>query len=89
MYVGPNDLALSLGERPGLLQPPPRSPTPWPRIAEVTNVARRWAGVFCADAPMARRMIGLGYHLVTPGNDVTMLRAEATRRIETVRSAGR
>lgn len=82
IYVGPNDLALSLGEVPGQGQPSPQVTDALLRIAEASNAAGRWAGVFCADPYMARQMIEVGYDLVTPGNDVGILRAAATQRID-------
>ena len=85
IYVGPNDLAFSLGEAPGRADPPPRVAAALVRIATVVNAAGRWAGIFCSDASMARRMIELGYHWVTPGNDVGILRAAVTERIASAR----
>ena len=43
IYVGPNDLALSLGEVPAQAQPPPKVADALARIAEATNAAGRWA----------------------------------------------
>jgi 4-hydroxy-2-oxoheptanedioate aldolase len=88
VYVGPNDLALSLGETPGTPEPPAAVRDALARIAEAAHAAHRWAGVFCADAQVARQMVELGYHLVTPGNDVGIIRQAATERIETVRDQG-
>lgn len=85
IYVGPNDLALSLGEVPGLAEPSQQIADALLHIVEATKAAGRWAGVFCADPVMARRMIEIGYHLVTPGNDVGIFRAAATQRIQASR----
>jgi 4-hydroxy-2-oxoheptanedioate aldolase len=85
IYVGPNDLALSLGEVPGPGQPSPQVLAALLRIAEAARSAGLWAGVFCADPAMARQMIEIGYHLVTPGNDVGILRAAVAQRIEAIR----
>jgi 4-hydroxy-2-oxoheptanedioate aldolase len=87
VYVGPSDLALSLGEAPGKPEPPPRVADALVRIASAARAVGRWAGVFCVDGSMARRMIDLGYHLVTPGNDVGILRAAVGERIATARTA--
>jgi 4-hydroxy-2-oxoheptanedioate aldolase len=86
VYVGPNDLALSLGETPAAatLPAPVRA-----ALAVVADAARRhgrWAGAFCSDGVVAREMVELGYHFVTPGNDVGILRAAATARIAQVRA---
>lgn len=85
VYVGPNDLALSLGEIPGRSQPPARVAAALVRVAEAAHAAGRWAGVFCADAHVAREMVELGYDLVTPGNDVGVIRAAAAKRIAIAR----
>jgi 4-hydroxy-2-oxoheptanedioate aldolase len=88
IYVGPNDLALSLGEMPVPGDPSQQVADALVRIAEAARAAGRWAGVFCADPNMARRMIEIGYQLVTPGTDVGIFRAAATKRIETSRGIG-
>lgn len=88
VYVGPNDLALSLGEAPN------RAPLPAPvlaaleRVASRARTAGRWCGVFAADADTARRMVELGFDLVTPGNDVGILRQAAAERVAAVRGVG-
>ncbi|HVU90861.1 MAG TPA: aldolase/citrate lyase family protein [Jatrophihabitans sp.] len=87
VYVGPNDLALSLGEVPGAAEPSPAVLAALGRVLEAARAAGRFAGLFCPDAALARRMAEAGYHLVTPGNDVGVLRAAAAERIATVRGA--
>lgn len=84
LYIGPNDLALDLGHTPG------------GRIGEtiaehcrrIRDTAHRHGlavGVFCADGDEAATWREAGFDLVTPGNDLSMMRAEATRRIGHVR----
>ncbi len=85
VYVGPNDLALSFGEVPGQREPPAQVSEALARVAMACRNAGRWAGVFCADARIARHMVELGYHLVTPGNDVGVMRQAAAERIAIVR----
>ena len=85
VYVGPNDLALALGERPGQSQPPAVVMSALEHIAERARAAQRWAGAFAADARVARRLVDLGYHLVTPGNDVGIIRQAVADRLATVR----
>jgi 4-hydroxy-2-oxoheptanedioate aldolase len=87
VYVGPNDLALSLGEAPGRTQPSDRVSDALAHVASAARDAGRWAGVFCADPHVARQMIELGYHLVTPGNDVGVIRQAAAERIAIARGA--
>jgi 4-hydroxy-2-oxoheptanedioate aldolase len=77
VYVGPNDLALSLGEQPGRLRPPPATLAALRRVAEA----------FSLDAAMAAELAGIGYHLVTPGNDVGIVRQAVAERIAAVRGS--
>lgn len=86
VYVGPNDLALALGENPGQAQPPTAVMSALERIAGRARAAQRWAGAFAADATVARRFVDLGYHLVTPGNDVGIMRQAVADRLATVRA---
>ncbi len=88
VFVGPNDLALSLGELPGQPQAPAAVSAALGRVAAATRAAGRWAGVFCADAQTARQMADLGYQFVTAGTDVGVMRQAAAERIATVRRAG-
>lgn len=85
VYVGPNDLALSLGERPGAGPPSPAVLAALERVATRARAAGRWAGAFAADAALARQQVEMGYHLVTPGNDVGILRQAVADRIAAVR----
>lgn len=83
VYLGPNDLALDLGLTPGR------------GIEQVAEIAHRIVavaaqhgvrtGVFCADGAEAARWAKAGFDLVTPGNDMSYLRAAAAERIATVR----
>lgn len=88
IYVGPSDLGLALGlgsqawEAPAL-----RDAT-----AHVLAAARRrgkYAGIFASTPAMAREVAGMGFDLVTPGNDVQLLRQAAAQRLEGVRAAPR
>lgn len=87
VYVGPNDLALSLGERPAQARRSERVHDALVRVVAAARDAGRYAGIFCAQPGMAREMVELGYHLVTPGNDVGIIRQAAAERIAAVRSS--
>jgi 4-hydroxy-2-oxoheptanedioate aldolase len=79
VYVGPNDLALSLGEPPGR----PTAVTE-AAIREILAGAHRGgirAGIACADLEMAVAMVELGFDLVTPGTDVTQIKDCARERV--------
>lgn len=88
VYVGPNDLALSLGVTAGT---DPLAPEVQEALATVVSVAHRAgvaAGAYCATAEQAATLTRIGYDLVTPGNDAVLIRESATRRIRTVRGFG-
>lgn len=85
VYVGPNDLALSMGERPGTVQPPAKVLQALEHIATRARAAGRWAGAFAADAAGARRQVEMGFHLVTPGNDAGIMRQAVVDRVAKVR----
>lgn len=90
IYIGPNDLALSLDERPGAeLHPGPVANA----IARILAGARGrglLAGIFCGTPALARQRLEEGFSLVTPGNDANLLAAACKAGIrETLGSAPR
>ncbi len=83
LYVGPNDLALSLGERPGggiggVVGEAAH------RVVKVARANGLASGLFCADGAEARKWAQAGFNLVTPGNDVSLLRDAATQRLHAI-----
>lgn len=88
VYVGPNDLALALGERPGLATPPPPVQAALSRVAAAAHSAGRYCGVFCADPLGARAMIEVGFDFVTPGNDAGVLKRAAAEALALARGDG-
>lgn len=89
VYVGPNDLALALGEQPGQVHPPAAVMAALEHIAARARSAQRWVGAFTAEATVARLLVDLGYDLVTPGSDVGIFRQAVAERLATVRGHGR
>lgn len=87
VYVGPNDLALSIGEKAGQSPVPASVRAALEIIVVAAHAAGRLAGAFCADGPSGRELVDLGYDFVTPGNDIAQLRAVTADRIRTVRGA--
>jgi 4-hydroxy-2-oxoheptanedioate aldolase len=59
------------------------------RIAARAREKNRWVGAFASDATVARRLVDLGYHLVTPGNDIGIMRQAVAERLAVVRGDGR
>ncbi|MFG1926060.1 HpcH/HpaI aldolase/citrate lyase family protein [Cryptosporangium sp. NPDC048952] len=87
VFVGPNDLALALGERPGQVPAPAKVEEAWVRIVEAAHAAGIYAGSFCANGTVAAHLTTLGYDLVTPGSDAAHLRAGASAAIAAARSS--
>lgn len=83
LYVGPNDLAMSLGFAPG-----GRVAEVETAIAQILAAGRRrglLCGIFCGSGEDAARRREQGFHLVTPGNDAAALRAHYARALEQAR----
>jgi 4-hydroxy-2-oxoheptanedioate aldolase len=81
IYVGPNDLALSLGQRPGA-EIGGIVAEAIARIVAATRAKGLLAGIFCASSELARQRLAQGFHLVTPGNDANMLGLICKSRLE-------
>jgi 4-hydroxy-2-oxoheptanedioate aldolase len=84
VYIGPNDLAVSLGEKPGTLSGVVDS-----AIREILDAAHRGgirAGIACPDLEVAVAMVELGFDLVTPGTDVTQIKDCARERVGRLKS---
>lgn len=85
VFVGPNDLAWSLGHGPGSDREEPEL-LPFllelPGRAAARGVA---AGIHCASPSYARRMVAAGYRLITMGSDASLL-ARAGRDLLTTLS---
>lgn len=87
IYVGPNDLALSLGEDvTGELTD--RLQRELAAIASTARAAGRFCGAYASTGETGGWLAEVGYDLVTPGNDAALLRAAASRRISQVRGGG-
>ncbi len=85
VYVGPNDLALSLGVPAGAGTPPAQVLSAARSVAAAARRAGKYAGVFCPSVAFAREMAEAGFHLVTPGSDVSILKDAVADRVATLR----
>jgi 4-hydroxy-2-oxoheptanedioate aldolase len=84
IYVGPNDLALSVSEGrlpSGLDREEPEMQAHLKAIAEACARHGRVAGIHCGTADYAARAIGWGYRMVTVGGDVRFLSAGAAEAV--------
>lgn len=86
IYVGPNDLALDLGLRAGSADIPNEVLRHLETIVAACRAGGRWVGAFCSDGGQGRILADLGVDLITPGNDVGLVKAAAAERIAAVRS---
>jgi 4-hydroxy-2-oxoheptanedioate aldolase len=84
VYIGPNDLALSLGEAGGAAESSPHTRAAIERIVTVSKAAGRFVGGFAPAVATAHWMIELGVDLVTPGNDVQLLKQAVRQRLQEV-----
>ncbi|KWF23278.1 HpcH/HpaI aldolase family protein [Burkholderia pseudomultivorans] len=86
VYIGPNDLALSLGVTPSA-QPAEEVERAIERIVAAVRHRGLIAGIFCSDGDAARRRVEQGFHLVTPGNDANALASASASRLVAARGA--
>ncbi len=89
VYIGPSDLGLSLGCTPTL---EPTEPRVIEAIETVLAAAKKHgvaAGIHCGSTAMARRMIDLGFGLVTLLSDNRLMAAAAKQAVSEIRGVGR
>ena len=87
LYVGPSDLAMSLGEPPALDATSPRVLSALKEIAAVARRHDKKAGSHCASSERARELARWGYSLVTIQSDLRLLAAGGTRTVNAAREA--
>ncbi len=86
IYVGPNDLAVSLGFEP---QYAPKDPEVGVAIDTILAAAQRHGivpGIHCGSADMAREMAAKGFQLVTLMSDARLMVAAAAAAITSART---
>lgn len=85
LYIGPNDLALTLGCAPA---PVPTDPVVLKAIKTILAGAKRhgiYAGLHCGSTAMAKEMIGLGFQFVTLLADNAFLAGAAKSAVAEMR----
>lgn len=73
IYIGPNDLALDIGETPGAELRPGKTAEAIAHILSRAKAANVPAGIFCGNGAQAQQRLKEGFDLVTPGNDFNTL----------------
>lgn len=84
IYVGPNDLALDLGERPGAELDGGATTNAIGHILTRAKAANIATGIFCGDASLSRQRLNEGFDLVTPGNDFNLLMGAMSEAVVTI-----
>lgn len=83
LYIGPGDLALSMGLPPRPAQPIPEHEAAIEQIREACADSGIASGIHCASGAEARRRRQQGFTMVTVGNDSALLRKAAADALET------
>jgi len=81
LFVGPADLALSMGLPLALPDPAAEHTEAVARIRAIAQEASLVAAIHCGDGATARRRIDEGFDLVTLGEDLALLGAAVTREL--------
>ncbi len=85
IYVGPSDLGLSLGMAPKLDREEPEILRIYERLLKETSKRGIAAGLHNGTAAYARRMIDMGFKLVTIANDVGLMVMAARAAVKEAR----
>jgi 4-hydroxy-2-oxoheptanedioate aldolase len=86
VYVGPSDLSLSLGGSPGLDQTDPKVFGAIEKILTAAKRHKKRAGIQTGNVAYAKRMLGLGFDLVTVYSDFRLMMAAGTQVMAEMRS---
>jgi 4-hydroxy-2-oxoheptanedioate aldolase len=85
IYIGPNDLALSLGFP---ASPEPKDPPVLEAVETILAAAKRngvQAGIHCPDGASARSKIARGFTFTTIANDARLMAMASAAEVETAR----
>lgn len=86
IFVGPNDLAISLGLGPGADWKSGALADALKRVVDVGRSTGKMTAIWVPSAEMAADMYALGFNIAFPAADMVMLRAEASRRLAALRA---
>ncbi len=85
LYIGPADLAISMGLRPGLDVKDPQHVAACRRVLEVARAAGKVAGIHCAGPEEVVRRFREGWMFCPAGSDIGFVNAGARQAVEVVR----
>ena len=86
LYVGPSDLSISLGGRPGLDQTEANVVAAIMAIRDAAKRHGKRAGIQCASVVYAKRMLSAGFDLVTVLSDSRIIAATGAQVVKEMRS---
>ncbi|WP_442580345.1 HpcH/HpaI aldolase family protein [Mesorhizobium sp. ASY16-5R] len=86
VYVGPSDLALSMGLPPAFDNDAPEIIAIYRRIVKAATDRGLFAGIHCLSADYAARMADEGFRFVTVGSDAGLMAASARHAVGRFRS---
>ena len=86
VYIGPSDLALSMGHTPRLDPEEPAVVEAVGRILDACRKAGVRCGIHCLAPSYANRMLGMGFDLVTLGSDIRLYSAACAGAIAEARA---
>ncbi|MEZ5738317.1 MAG: aldolase/citrate lyase family protein [Burkholderiaceae bacterium] len=84
IYVGPSDLAFSLGKTPKLDHDDPEILKIYKRLIKETGRRDIYAGIHCGSADYAAKMIKMGFRLTTVANDSGLMAKAALEAVNTI-----
>ena len=82
IYIGPADLSLAIGQKPGFDNP--KGSKTYDQILNILKHAKKhkiFAGIHNASPEYAKEMIGLGFNLVTVGADQRFMSSGAKKAL--------
>ena len=85
VYIGPSDLALSMGHAPKLDPDEPAVVDAIKRILDACKDAGIRCGIHCLAPSYANRMLGMGFDLVTLGSDIRLYSTACERALAEAR----
>jgi 4-hydroxy-2-oxoheptanedioate aldolase len=77
LFIGPNDLLASMGEKPGFDSADPRFTEALRKVVKVARAHGIAPGIHAADATMAKRRIEEGFQFIAVASEVGMMLAKA------------
>ncbi|MEO9901024.1 aldolase/citrate lyase family protein [Nisaea sp.] len=86
LYIGPSDLSISHGHKPGLDRTEPEMVAAIDKILAAAKAANIKAGIHCLENSYAKNMLAKGFDLVTLSNDVRLLSSAVSAAVSDMRA---